>query len=457
MISLICERCQKRLKFKEGLAGKRIKCPGCGHVQAAVQSASPPVEIPAEPAAIPPIEPTAPSASIDLMALAMETLALFSPAKPFCDQAVALRQQWQDPENIDKARALFYKAVEADANYWQAHYGLGEILLINESKMTASEVNHALLACRRAAELAPRQVEPPLQIAATLAAINLPQAVEFYLYAIQVGNRKPADTLYPADWQAQRYWEFAIRAAQGGLNELATDAFRRALALSADNWNYKIDLPQANACLQAARMFPVVRRYGSPSDQTIHLPMVEPLRETGKVPATPKEPESIDSTAEWEAWKANLKGFGLLQLAFLPIMGVALYAGCDSMKLYLVGDVTHAEVVESKPWGDVRYRFQVGEDWYSHSEGKPGEDNWAKVPEDERAEVQKSGIVKVRYYPHNPWLNLAEHPIDKRVFWMGFLFFSGLELFVFSGTFGSFLMMVIWRPSARVLIPSTAR
>ena len=373
MISFDCEECQKRLKVKDELAGKKIKCPGCGHVQAAPQPVSPPVETLVESTVDPPTESPTSSKPIDLMAMAAKALALLSPARPLCDQAAALRNQRQDTGNIDKARALFQKALQADPKYWQAHYGLGEILLFNESNLTSSEVYQALQACRQAAELAQRQVEPTLQIAGVLAAKNLPKAVEFYLYALHVAERDPADTLYPKDWQAGLYWGFAIRAAEGGLNELATDAFRRALALSAEHWNYTVDPPTANACLEAARMFPQVRRYGSPPEQ-VPLPTLEPSDVPAKI-----EPEAkSDPVAIYQECKSNLKLYALLQLLVFPIVAVAIYAGSDSMRLYLFGEVIQGEVIELAHWGDVRYRFQVDDAWYSHS--KPGEDKWATVP-----------------------------------------------------------------------------
>jgi hypothetical protein len=36
VLSLVCESCQKPLRIQEQFAGKRVKCPACGHVQVAV-------------------------------------------------------------------------------------------------------------------------------------------------------------------------------------------------------------------------------------------------------------------------------------------------------------------------------------------------------------------------------------------------------------------------------------
>jgi hypothetical protein len=46
-----CENpaCRKLLRVREGLAGKRVKCPGCGRVMAAPAGGGPPAEAPGPP------------------------------------------------------------------------------------------------------------------------------------------------------------------------------------------------------------------------------------------------------------------------------------------------------------------------------------------------------------------------------------------------------------------------
>jgi hypothetical protein len=62
-ISLACPKCQKRLRIKDELAGKRVRCPGCGSLL--------PVPAPAEPApAPPPTVPVAPQAQEPVLVLA---------------------------------------------------------------------------------------------------------------------------------------------------------------------------------------------------------------------------------------------------------------------------------------------------------------------------------------------------------------------------------------------------
>jgi ssDNA-binding Zn-finger/Zn-ribbon topoisomerase 1 len=41
VLSLVCEGCQQPLHIQEELAGKRVKCPGCGHVQVAAAPGRP--------------------------------------------------------------------------------------------------------------------------------------------------------------------------------------------------------------------------------------------------------------------------------------------------------------------------------------------------------------------------------------------------------------------------------
>ena len=76
-ISIVCGSCQKRLAVKDELAGKRIKCPGCGTVVPVLAAPSPkPASAPAVKTPAMPARPPAAKAAVPAAAM------LKSPAKP---------------------------------------------------------------------------------------------------------------------------------------------------------------------------------------------------------------------------------------------------------------------------------------------------------------------------------------------------------------------------------------
>ncbi len=161
--------------------------------------------------------------------------------KRLCAEAAALRGDWTQAGNVDKAEALFRQVVENYGHYWAGHYGLGNTLLFqftqNRQEPDYQKRGEALNAFKKAAKLASTQREPLLELARRTAPINIKDGERLYQKAIRAADEEQ-QPLFPLQWQAIHHYKFAIAAAEAGLNAVAIDAFCRSLQL--DPEHYKI-------------------------------------------------------------------------------------------------------------------------------------------------------------------------------------------------------------------------
>lgn len=174
-----------------------------------------------------------------------------------CDEGIELRQTWvrytSDMKLLERAQETFRRVIELSPSLWKGHYGLGEILLLWQDTKPKDVIQEGLHEVWTAAHLAPNQSEPPVRLAAALSYINLEAAKQFYDYATRLQVNQPIEGMYPDNWKAGKYWEFAINAAQGGLHDASVEAFQRALDLAPQYDMYSITLPLANECLNLAK------------------------------------------------------------------------------------------------------------------------------------------------------------------------------------------------------------
>ena len=172
-----------------------------------------------------------------------------------CVRAAKLRQQWQEEANLGKAEDLFRQAVREFPNLWMAHFGLGELLLLNAARSqvkSGPECDEGLEELQKAVGLDPRQPEPLLKLANKLAATDTDTAERYYTKALQA-LESPSDSLYPTDWQAADHFQFAIGAAEDNRHTIAVDAFCRAIQMNEDYAGKYMPSPdKANADWQSA-------------------------------------------------------------------------------------------------------------------------------------------------------------------------------------------------------------
>lgn len=173
-----------------------------------------------------------------------------SDGETMCREAAALRQQWQKPGTVNRAKGMFEEAVSRDPDLWMGHFGLAEVILFLASETRVSSgpsVERALAALTTAVKLAPQEPAPLLKLASHYSGKDITSAEAFYRQAVSLPSRGSL-SLYPEVWQASDLWTFAIRAADTGRGSTATDAFRRAMEL---NPSYRTSFKPSTANGQA--------------------------------------------------------------------------------------------------------------------------------------------------------------------------------------------------------------
>jgi tetratricopeptide (TPR) repeat protein len=219
IITITCE-CGRKLKANPEDAGMKGRCPDCGKVF-----------------------------NIPMPELGSDAEGEM---KRLCAEAAALRREWKQAGNIDKAEAGFREAVEKYGHYWAGHYGLANTLLFqfaqNRQEPDYKKRGEALQGLKNAIKLAATQREPLLELARRTAPIDMKDGERLYQKAIRTPDAEQ-EPLFPILWQAMHHYKFGIAAAEAGLNALAIDAFCRAVQIDAEH--YKTNQPtqlKAKSC-----------------------------------------------------------------------------------------------------------------------------------------------------------------------------------------------------------------
>ena len=182
-------------------------------------------------------------------------MSSMSEGKELCANAAKLREQWQEEDNLSKAERLFRSAVEKFPDLWMAHFGLGELLILNaaRSRVKSGEpFDEGVSEVKRAAALHPTQPEPLLKLAATLATTDIDTAERYYRQA-QETRGSQTQSMYPVAWQAIDHFDFAIEAAEKDRHGIAVDAFCSAINMDEEYAGRLMPSPaKANADWQSA-------------------------------------------------------------------------------------------------------------------------------------------------------------------------------------------------------------
>ena len=136
------------------------------------------------------------------------------------------------------------------------HFGLGEALLYRasiEHVESGSLVDEGMHELREAAILAPDRSEPILKLASKLSSTNIEAAKDFYQKAVK-SSEAETEPFYPYIYQAADHWQFAISAAEEGLDNISIEAFCRAIKLNPNDFSgyFMPSPPRANMCWQSA-------------------------------------------------------------------------------------------------------------------------------------------------------------------------------------------------------------
>lgn len=149
-------------------------------------------------------------------------------AMAYCREAAKLRAAWHDRINLARAEGIYRAVVKACPDFWIGHFGLGEVLTTDARR----DRKGALATLQRAAQLAPKERAPFLELARELSDVgDFDAAVAYYAEATKLPPGIEEETFYPGDLQASAHWEAAIAMAKKGWEALAIEAFHRAIKL----------------------------------------------------------------------------------------------------------------------------------------------------------------------------------------------------------------------------------
>ena len=200
-ISVDCP-CGKKLRANPENAGKKGRCPNCG------------------------LEFTIPSPELDADSQAR--------MRALCAQAAALRCDWKKPGNVAQAEALFRKVVAEFPHFWQGHYGLASALYFLASKSAEKpdpgKRSEALAELRKTVKIDDRQHEPVLELAGRIAGQDIKEAEHLYRKGLKLADDE-SQRVFPAIWQAESHYRFAVAAAEADLTAIAIEAFSASIRL----------------------------------------------------------------------------------------------------------------------------------------------------------------------------------------------------------------------------------